>query len=117
MDDRGTPINICPSVCSKDLDLYKLFKLVRNMNGYNRVNNNNQWKTVSTKLGFGNSPGVVTQVKHAYKKFLHSFEDFNRKLGCTMVNHPRGGRSRSKGGRSLLREVDRAAAAKVCRFI
>jgi len=62
MDDRGTPINGCPSVCSRDLDLYKLFKIVNKMNGYNRVTNHNHWKIVSARLGFGNSPGVVTQV-------------------------------------------------------
>jgi hypothetical protein len=41
-------------------------------------------------------------------RFLHSFEDFYRKLGCTMVNHPRGNRSRHRSGRSLIRDRDRA---------
>ena len=36
-DDRGTPINKAPSVGSKDLNLYKLFKIVQKLGGYNRV--------------------------------------------------------------------------------
>jgi len=45
---------------------------------------------------------------NVYVRFLHSFEDFYRKLGCTMVNHPRGNRSRHRSGRSLIRDRDRA---------
>lgn len=109
MDDRGTPINKGPIIGTRDVDLYKLFKVVHKLGGYNRVTNQNQWKTISHKLGFGqSSSGIVNLVKQAYKKFLHSFEDFYRKLGCTMVNHPRGNRSRHRSGRSLIRDRDRA---------
>ncbi|XP_021941248.1 AT-rich interactive domain-containing protein 4B isoform X2 [Zootermopsis nevadensis] len=109
MDDRGTPINKGPIIGNKDVDLYKLFKVVHKLGGYNRVTNQNQWKIISHKLGFGQgSSSIVNLVKQAYKKFLHSFEDFYRKLGCTMVNHPRGNRSRHRSGRSLIRDRDRA---------
>ena len=37
MDDRGTPINKGPILANKDLDLFKLFRLVGNLGGYNRV--------------------------------------------------------------------------------
>ncbi|KAG8234090.1 hypothetical protein J437_LFUL014619 [Ladona fulva] len=109
MDDRGTPINKGPTIGMKDVDLYKLFKVVHKLGGYNRVTNHNQWKMVSQKLGFGqNNSSNTNLVKQAYKKFLHSFEDFYRKLGCTMVNHPRGSRSRHRSSRSLIRDRDRA---------
>lgn len=62
MDDRGTPINNCPSIGGKDLDLYKLFNVVHKLNGYNRVTNRNQWKNVSTKLGLGITASIITQV-------------------------------------------------------
>lgn len=39
---------------------------------------------------------------------LHSFEEFNRKLGCTMSSYPRGVRSRSRFSRSIIRDVDKA---------
>lgn len=109
MDDRGTPINRGPTIGAKDVDLYKLFKVVHKLGGYNRVTNHNQWKIISQKLGFGQGSSSTTNlVKQSYKKFLHSFEDFYRKLGCTMVNHPRGHRSRHRTGRSLIRDRDRA---------
>lgn len=37
MDDRGTPINKGPCIGNKDLNLYKLFKIVQNIGGYNKV--------------------------------------------------------------------------------
>nr|CAD7604343.1 unnamed protein product [Timema genevievae] len=89
-------------------------EVVHKLGGYNRVTNHNQWKTVSHKLGFGMSgSSVINLVKQSYKKFLHSFEDFYRKLGCTMVNHPRGNRSRHRAGRSLIRDRDRATPINI----
>lgn len=37
MDDRDTPMNKVPSIGNIDLDLYKLFMIVKKMGGYNRV--------------------------------------------------------------------------------
>ncbi|KAI4502694.1 hypothetical protein M0802_002606 [Mischocyttarus mexicanus] len=87
MDDRGTPINNCPMIGSEDIDLYRLFRAVYKLGGYNRVTNQNQWKSITRRLSFSmqNSPSTHNLVKQAYKKFLHSFEDFYRKLGCTML--------------------------------
>lgn len=110
MDDRGTPINQGPTICSRDVDLYRLFYVVHNLGGYNRVTNHNHWKTVSRKLGYGQSPNNLNLVKHVYKRFLHSFEEFYRKLGCTMVSHPRTYRNRGRAGRSLIRDKDRLSA-------
>lgn len=39
-----------------------------------------------------------------FNRFLHSFEDFYRKLGVTLLSHPRGGRTT---GRSLIRDKDK----------
>jgi len=109
MDDRGTPINVCPMIGSEDIDLYRLFRAVYKLGGYNRVTNQNQWKAVTRRLGFTmqNSTPLYNLVKQAYKKVLHSFEDFYRKLGCTMVNHPRGSTRKQRPGRSLIRDKDR----------
>ncbi|XP_047362697.1 AT-rich interactive domain-containing protein 4B isoform X1 [Vespa velutina] len=109
MDDRGTPINNCPMIGTEDIDLYRLFRAVYKLGGYNRVTNQNQWKSITRRLSFSmqNSPSTHNLVKQAYKKFLHSFEDFYRKLGCTMVNHPRGSTRKQRPGRSLIRDKDR----------
>ncbi len=37
MDDRDTPMNNIPSIGNVDLDLYKLFMIVKKMGGYNKV--------------------------------------------------------------------------------
>lgn len=109
MDDRGTPINNCPMIGNEDIDLYRLFRAVYKMGGYNRVTNQNQWKSVTRRLSFSmqSNSSTYNLVKQAYKKFLHSFEDFYRKLGCTMVNHPRGSIRKQRPGRSLIRDKDR----------
>ncbi|XP_034942591.1 LOW QUALITY PROTEIN: AT-rich interactive domain-containing protein 4B [Chelonus insularis] len=109
MDDRGTPINNCPMIGNEDVDLYRLFRAVEKLGGYNRVTNQNQWKSITRRLGISMQPTPTTHnlVKQAYKKFLHSFEDFYRKLGCTMVNHPRGSTRKQRPGRSLIRDKDR----------
>lgn len=105
MDDRGTPINKAPIVSNRDLNLYRLFKLVQKLGGYNRVTNHMQWKTVYTKMGLPNySTYASHQIKQAYKKYLHSFEDFYRKLGCTMGTSTRSGRM---SGRSFVLTRDR----------
>ncbi|XP_022168878.1 AT-rich interactive domain-containing protein 4B-like isoform X2 [Myzus persicae] len=106
MDDRGTPLNQAPVINEKDVDLYKLFKVVNNCGGYNKVNKGKLWKFVANKAG--HEQQSFFSVKHCYQQYLHSFEDFYRKLGCTMLSHPRGVRSRSRFSRSIIRDVDKA---------
>lgn len=109
MDDNGTPINKGPTINSRDLDLYRLFKIVNKMGGFNRVTNQNGWKVVTKKLILNSASNSSTHVKQAYKKYLYGFEDFYRKLGCTM-NSPRGAKSRARPGRSLIRDRDRGTS-------
>lgn len=102
MDDRGTPLNKVPSIQNRDVDLYRLFRAVQKRGGYNRVTTQNQWKSVANRLGFHPATAsIINLVKQAYKKFLQSYGDFHRKLGCSMLMSPRNS-SRSKG-RSLVR--------------
>ncbi|VDO73926.1 unnamed protein product [Schistosoma margrebowiei] len=55
MDERGTPINKAPSLANKDLDLYKLYKLVHKLGGFHRVSSQLKylypWDDISKKLG------------------------------------------------------------------
>ncbi|XP_071080254.1 AT-rich interactive domain-containing protein 4B-like [Haliotis cracherodii] len=102
MDDRGTPINKGPSIGTRDLNLYKLFRVVQNLGGYNRVTNQMKWRLVYSKMALPQSNTASHQIKNAYKKFLHAFEDFYRKLGSTMGTISRPGRSRHSSGRSIL---------------
>lgn len=106
MDDAGTPLNKSPTINGKDVDLYRLFKSVEKLGGYNRVTNQNKWRTVTARLKFPNNQTLCNQVKSVYKKCLLSYESFNRTLGVTMLSHPRS--AKKNRGRSLIRDKDRA---------
>ncbi|XP_025203332.1 AT-rich interactive domain-containing protein 4A-like [Melanaphis sacchari] len=106
MDDRETPLNQTPMINEKDVDLFKLFKIVNNCGGYNKVDRCNQWVYVSVKAG--HEQQSFLSVKHFYQKYLYSFENFYRKLGCTMLNHKRKARSRNSFSRSIIRDIDKA---------
>ncbi|XP_077492806.1 uncharacterized protein LOC144103954 isoform X2 [Amblyomma americanum] len=108
MDERGTPINKGPAMAGRDLNLYRLFRVVDKLGGCNRVTNHNQWKQVYSRLGLP-TPATQANANHlrgAYKKYLQSFEDFYRKLGCTMSN-PQSGRVRHRSDRIMTRNQDR----------
>ena len=57
MDDRGTPINKAPIVAGQDLNLYRLFRLVHKLGGYNRVGT--PAAVVGTRTRSGESRRVV----------------------------------------------------------
>jgi hypothetical protein len=52
----------------KDLNLYRLFRVVQNIGGYNRVTNQMKWRLVWSKMGLPASNTASTQIKTAYKK-------------------------------------------------
>jgi Ras-related protein Rab-1A len=123
MDERGTPINRAPSVGGRDLNLYKLYRIVVKMGGYNRVTNKNSWRAVYSKLGLpptnsqpGKDSSAVLQLKAAYKKYLHSFDDFYRKLGCTITVNSRTSRpsraERIREDRSVKKTVKKEKETK-----
>nr|XP_022912898.1 AT-rich interactive domain-containing protein 4B isoform X1 [Onthophagus taurus] len=105
MDDSGTPLNKSPMIGSKDVDLYRLFRVVHKIGGYNRVTNQNKWRTVGLRLKYSNNQNTFNQVKAVYKKCLYSYESFYRTLGCTMSDHTRS--SKKNRGRPLIRDKDR----------
>ena len=46
MEDRGQPINKNPTIDGREVDLYRLFKLVYKAGGQVRVTNKNMWQQV-----------------------------------------------------------------------
>ena len=106
MDDRGTPINRTPCIGNHEVDLYLLFRLVQKLGGAQRVTNNNQWRSVAKRLGFETN-WCVNQVRVCYKRYLQSFEELYKTLGCTFITHPRGNnlKVRHSSGRPLVRGV------------
>ncbi|KAG8583163.1 hypothetical protein GDO81_008299 [Engystomops pustulosus] len=82
MEDRGTPINKRPVLGYRNLHLFKLFRLVHKLGGFDNIESGAVWKQVYQDLGIPvlNSAAGYN-VKCAYKKYLYGFEEY-----CTSTN-------------------------------
>ncbi|XP_073527570.1 AT-rich interactive domain-containing protein 4B isoform X2 [Phyllobates terribilis] len=82
MEDRGTPINKRPVLGYRNLNLFKLFRLVHKLGGFSNIESGAVWKQVYQDLGIPvlNSAAGYN-VKCAYKKYLYGFEEY-----CTSTN-------------------------------
>ncbi|KAM4042498.1 AT-rich interactive domain-containing protein 4B-like [Anomaloglossus baeobatrachus] len=82
MEDRGTPINKRPVLGYRNLNLFKLFRLVHKLGGFSNIESGAVWKQVYQDLGIPvlNSAAGYN-VKCAYKKYLYGFEEY-----CTSSN-------------------------------
>ncbi|XP_052333404.1 AT-rich interactive domain-containing protein 4B-like isoform X5 [Oncorhynchus keta] len=77
MEDRGTPINKKPVLGYRNLDLFKLYRLVQKLGGFHDIESGSEWKTVYQALGIPvlNSAAGYN-VKCAYRKYLYGFEEY-----------------------------------------
>ncbi|XP_068087914.1 AT-rich interactive domain-containing protein 4B [Hyperolius riggenbachi] len=77
MEDRGTPINKKPVLGYRNLNLFKLFRLVHKLGGFSNIESGAVWKQVYQDLGIPilNSAAGYN-VKCAYKKYLYGFEEY-----------------------------------------
>ncbi|KAM9612968.1 LOW QUALITY PROTEIN: AT-rich interactive domain-containing protein 4B-like [Trichechus inunguis] len=79
MEDRGTPIDKRPVLGYRNLDLFKVFRLVHKLGGFDNIESGAVWKQVYQDLGIPvlNSAAGYN-VKCAYKKYLYGFEEYCR---------------------------------------
>ncbi|XP_041668616.1 AT-rich interactive domain-containing protein 4A isoform X2 [Cheilinus undulatus] len=94
MEDRGTPINKPPVLGYKDLNLFKLFRLVYQQGGCHKIESGTVWKQVYMDLGIPILNSAASyNVKTAYKKYLYGFEEYCRSATITFRtihhNNPR----------------------------
>ncbi|XP_026079135.1 AT-rich interactive domain-containing protein 4B isoform X3 [Carassius auratus] len=84
MEDRGTPINKRPVLGYRNLNLFKLYRLVQKLGGFDNIESGSVWKQVYQDLGIPvlNSAAGYN-VKCAYRKYLYGFEDFCASTGIT----------------------------------
>uniref|UniRef100_A0A8D3AEI7 AT-rich interaction domain 4B n=1 Tax=Scophthalmus maximus TaxID=52904 RepID=A0A8D3AEI7_SCOMX len=77
MEDRGTPINKRPVLGYKNLNLFKLYRLVHKLGGFDKIESGSVWKQVYQDLGIPvlNSAAGYN-VKCAYRKYLNGFEEY-----------------------------------------
>ncbi|XP_077320585.1 AT-rich interactive domain-containing protein 4A isoform X3 [Lithobates pipiens] len=79
MEDRGTPINKPPVLGYKDLNLFKLFRLVYHQGGCDNIESGGVWKQIYMDLGIPILNSAASyNVKTAYKKYLYGFEEYCR---------------------------------------
>ncbi|CAH8682170.1 unnamed protein product [Schistosoma rodhaini] len=89
MDERGTPINKAPSLANKDLDLYKLYKLVHKLGGFHRVSSQLKWGYVYSKMDLPqNFSAGPRNLQAAFKKYLYPWDDISKKLGTNLCELP-----------------------------
>ncbi|KAA3677378.1 uncharacterized protein DEA37_0015049 [Paragonimus westermani] len=85
MDEGGAPINKAPSLANKDLDLYKLYKLVRQLGGFHRVTTQMKWGYIYSKLRLPHHFAAGPRnLQAAFKRYLYPLDDINRKLGTDL---------------------------------
>ncbi|KAM4625556.1 AT-rich interactive domain-containing protein 4A isoform 2-T4 [Polymixia lowei] len=94
MEDRGTPINKPPVLGYKDLNLFKLFRLVYHLGGCHNIESGTVWKQVYMDLGIPVLNSAASyNVKTAYRKYLYGFEEYCRSASITFRtihhNNPR----------------------------
>ncbi|XP_059210011.1 LOW QUALITY PROTEIN: AT-rich interactive domain-containing protein 4A [Centropristis striata] len=94
MEDRGTPINKPPVLGYKDLNLFKLFRLVFVQGGCHKIESGTVWKQIYMDLGIPVLNSAASyNVKTAYKKYLYGFEEYCRSAAITFRtihhNNPR----------------------------
>ncbi|XP_064173246.1 AT-rich interactive domain-containing protein 4B isoform X1 [Anguilla rostrata] len=77
MEDRGTPINKRPVLGYRNLNLFKLYRLVHKLGGFDNIDSGSVWKQVYQDLGIPvlNSAAGYN-VKCAYRKYLYGFEEY-----------------------------------------
>ena len=113
MDDRGTSMNRVPTIDGVDIDLHRVFIIVRRYGGYNKVCKVRAWADVYKRLQTvpnfpPTSSSNVVNLKSAYKRYLQPFEDFYRKLGstmCDLVSRHTSSKSRLSDSQSTSRSL------------
>ncbi|KAJ8250164.1 hypothetical protein COCON_G00220860 [Conger conger] len=82
MEDRGTSINKRPVLGYRNLNLFKLYRLVHKLGGFDSIDSGAVWKQVYQDLGIPvlNSAAGYN-VKCAYRKYLYGFEEYCTSTG------------------------------------
>uniref|UniRef100_A0A1I8HHI1 ARID domain-containing protein n=2 Tax=Macrostomum lignano TaxID=282301 RepID=A0A1I8HHI1_9PLAT len=92
---------------NKDLNLFRLYHLVKRFGGYNRVTSQLKWRIVHSKLGLP-ATSSTTKLKSAYQRYLLPFEEFDKKLGSSFTTGIGGG---LRGRSSMSASASGSAAA------
>ena len=67
-ESKGTPMVRRPTLAQKDLNLFKLYKLVRENGGMDKVTQELKWRSLYLQMGMPNMTNASYAIKQAYKK-------------------------------------------------
>uniref|UniRef100_A0A8C9XIL6 AT-rich interaction domain 4B n=1 Tax=Sander lucioperca TaxID=283035 RepID=A0A8C9XIL6_SANLU len=86
MEDRGTPINKRPVLGYRNLNLFKLYRLVHKLGGFDNIESGSVWKQVYQDLGIPvlNSAAGYN-VKCAYRKYVQAQTDMQFVVCFTLL--------------------------------
>ncbi|KAM6975439.1 AT-rich interaction domain 6 [Tautogolabrus adspersus] len=86
MKKRDTPIERIPNLGFKQIDLYVMYKTVRDLGGYHQVTAQQMWKQVYNMLG-GNprSTSAATCTRRHYEKLLLPYECHRKGIPISLL--------------------------------
>ena len=67
-ESKGTPMVRRPTLGQKDLNLFKLYKLVKENGGMEKVTQELKWRSLHLQMGMPNMTNASYAIKQAYKK-------------------------------------------------
>ncbi|XP_076357000.1 LOW QUALITY PROTEIN: trithorax group protein osa-like [Tachypleus tridentatus] len=73
-EERGTPLNQCPTISKQPLDLYRLYLCVKENGGFVDVTKSKHWKVIAGSVGIGASSSAAYTLRKQYIKHLLPFE-------------------------------------------
>lgn len=88
LNKRGTPMKTIPRLDGKELDLYKLFKIVVERGGAKKIQRKRKWIEVveALKLSRSSKPTALAQLlAHQYNLWLSDYEEHYRR--CVAQKH------------------------------
>lgn len=80
MEEKGTPITRPPVLGNQDLDLHKLYRIVQDHGGMEKVSNESLlWRKIYQQMDIPVVPPSASHhIKMAYKKYLYPFEVYEK---------------------------------------
>ena len=69
-ESRGTPLIRQPTIGQRELNLFKLYRLVMANGGMDRVTQEMKWRSVSLQLGMPSTSPASSALRQAYKKLV-----------------------------------------------
>lgn len=87
-DSKGISWPEQPMSGASHLDLHKLYTLIKDNGGMDRVTQEMKWRSISLQMGFTPEATPSTAIRMAYKKYLYGFEMFEKGKGKPSKDTP-----------------------------